>query len=829
VISVERGMHRIAALLVAAMLVGAACTSAATNSGSPPSSSTSSPTTIASTSTVPVPTSVDEQGFDDHTVASVSSEAELLALARSGVGGQWVVKFVIPMFDRPTSVRPLPPIRLMDSNFYSLHDEWYWFRLLNGRPIPGADVDPVAGLQFDSIAAIYDWADLQPPDGLPLDLRWSTHSGDRRLYSSDFYDLILHGSPRRYAAGSLVRMPDADGTGASWLIELEYSDSATPADVATIFERLQPALPDRVADQLRWVLRSPAHEATAAQMAAKRLPFHDRVVRYADLVPPGSVAVYSEGVTAGRLLYVGEDGADLATATATDIIVTEHVPDALPPAAGLLTSDLQTPLAHVNLLARNRGIPNASIVGLHADPGVRQAARVRAFAAVLADGDDVWVVLLTEQQYRDWQEQSRPLPVVLPPVDVVDAPLVIDLTTTAAEVDDPTSLVSLIGGKSVGMLTLLITPGLAPPPNPVAITVRPYLEHLDPLRPTLAALITDPAFTDSSRARLLLLEGRERFGEQLDSEADTRWADEFVAAHPVGTAVGDVLAADGVMRMIESRPIDPPTLAAITDELAFTYRDLAVTQGLRFRSSSNVEDIDGFSGAGLYSSHTGYLRPDLQDEDDQDNTIERAILRTWASYWGFEGFEERELANIDHLSGAMAITVHARFDDDLELNNGVATITIDTATSTTTIDVNVQHGSVSVTNPDPTSPSSPEVLRLTATGDESFTLQRISPSTLEGGAVVLDDGAAAELAGQLAAIAGTWLATRATSGVVVLDTEFKTVDEGWPARSSGDPLPSRLVIRQVRSLAAPAPTAAEEALRALVTSGEVTAIVAPGA
>lgn len=64
---------------------------------------TGSPTTTVPSNTIPsrgpVPHFVDETGFDDHSVPSVVSVDELLALSRTGVGGQSVVKFVLPAFD----------------------------------------------------------------------------------------------------------------------------------------------------------------------------------------------------------------------------------------------------------------------------------------------------------------------------------------------------------------------------------------------------------------------------------------------------------------------------------------------------------------------------------------------------------------------------------------------------------------------------------------------------------------------------------------------------------------------------------------------------------
>jgi hypothetical protein len=778
---------------------------------------TAAPITVPATTvpSVPVPTYVDENGFDDHSVPSVAGVAALMALSRPGVGGQAAIKFVIPDLDRPTDAPDLLRVHLLDSNFYSLHDEWYTFRLLNGQPIPGDDLAPITDQQFATMDDLYRWATAQPADQLPLELRFI----DDRLYAERYYDLVLHGEPRRYGSGSIVRLADAATGDVRWLIELEYADEVTPEHIVRFFERLERALPAEVAHELAWVVRSPQQESIAEQMQAEQLPYHDRVVRYRDVVPAGTVAVYSEGVAAGRLLYVGEGGVELGAATATDIVVTERVPGYLPPASALVTSEPQTPLAHVNLLARNRAIPNASIVGIHDDAGLRQAARVRAHAIVIADGAGVRIALITRDQYRAWVDAQQTTPVAVPAVDVGEMPLVVDLTELADELgaggltdDEIDEWRPVIGGKSAGFLTLVSTPGLTPPPDPLAITVRPYVEHLAPMRDTIAAAITDPALAGSPRARWLTLEGPDDYADTFGSDADADFATEFVAAHPPGTALGDVLAAGGVRAMIEDRPITPATLDEITAVLAATYDGYDVEAGLRFRSSSSVEDIEGFNGAGLYTSYTGYLDPEsLPDRDDRDNTIERAMLRAWASYWSFEAYEERSLAQIDHLSGAMGLTVHARFDDELERNNGVVTFTFLPGgdADDAVVEINVQAGSVEVTNPDTgTDTELPEVIRVTRR-DGEVTIERLGASTLVADdEQVLDDGAVTELFDQVAAVADVWrrqvnasLTDEQRVEVVVLDYEFKTTEAGWPKLAAGrDPYPARLVLRQVRSL-----------------------------
>ena len=56
---------------------------------------------------------------------------------------------------------------------------------------------------------------------------------------------------------------------------------------------------------------------------------------------------------------------------------------------------------------------------------------------------------------------------------------------------------------------------------------------------------------------------------------------------------------------------------------------------MRFRTSTNSEDLDGFPCAGCYESHTG-------DADDWEDVLD-AIRETWASIWLFRTFEERTL------------------------------------------------------------------------------------------------------------------------------------------------------------------------------------------
>ncbi len=71
-------------------------------------------------------------------------------------------------------------------------------------------------------------------------------------------------------------------------------------------------------------------------------------------------------------------------------------------------------------------------------------------------------------------------------------------------------------------------------------------------------------------------------------------------------------------------------------------------KGLFVRSSSNVEDLPNFNGAGLYDTV-----PNVKDEEK----LIEAVKTVWASLWNFEAYEARERANVDHSQSFMAVLV----------------------------------------------------------------------------------------------------------------------------------------------------------------------------
>ncbi|MCA9516312.1 MAG: hypothetical protein KC635_15325 [Myxococcales bacterium] len=745
-------------------------------------------------------------GFDDHTVLSLES-ADCARKFGAGTSDPIEVKFVSTAFEDTAS---LPEVRFMESAFYSLHDEWYFFRLLNGAPIPGDwSVAPVTGYTLPTIASIY--AAFPDPTPLPLGL---ARAGSR-ITAWFFYqnaDVVGSSSLSRYfGIGTLLYYPpnpDRRVPGEIWAFDLEYGDQADPNTVARFFQMLEARLPADVASALKWLPRSPYQESIGNAIQAGTSPYKDRVMSFDDLVTAGEVVGYNPGITAGRVKVVRAADFSAASLASDQIVVLERVPDDIPPVAGIVSAVPQTALAHVNLLAKARGTPNAYVAGIFQWSQLHDWEYLsrRVILKVTAD-DAVWKPISVDQ-YNAWRALvTVPDRTITQVDDLASAPYVVDVTDGG--LPERRALVPLIGGKCAGILAFQEVPGMTTPDTPVALSIRGYAEHFASLEPTVRAVLLQTDFKTDSRVRYLVLEGEEAFRAANTDAQTLSWLSGFLAAH-AGDVLGQVIAQGGVAAMVRDKPIDPTYLATIRAALEQRFSALSPSQALRFRSSATAEDVVGFNGAGLYVSNTGFLYPEVQPKPkDRDRTIEKAIQETWSSYWGFPAFEERKIAGIDHLAGRMAVLVHPRFDDDKEDANGVITYYLSRWTDPPLrrLVVNVQDGSLSVTNPGGTliEPEIDEVIEAPGGG---FTVHRLQGSTIvPAGQWVLSVAELEQLAGQVGALADKWLddengakTAAVRNKALVLDLEIKRMATGWPILASGEQRPGGLVYKQVRVL-----------------------------
>jgi phosphoenolpyruvate synthase/pyruvate phosphate dikinase len=194
---------------------------------------------------------------------------------------------------------------------------------------------------------------------------------------------------------------------------------------------------------------------------------------------------------------------------------------------------------------------------------------------------------------------------------------------------------------------------------------------------------------------------------------------------------------------------------------------------MKFRSSTNAEDLERHTGAGLYDSKAGQAH-------DPNAPVDVALRVVWASTWNFRAFEEREYAGIDHRQVAMAVLINPSYQD--EAANGVA-ITANIYDpgpgGEDGFYVNAQVGEASVVSPDPAVVAEQLLYYYFHNGRPATYYAR--SSLVAPGQAVLDRAELAELGAALAAIReafdGTY-APPAGYGHLAMDVEWKLVDEG---------------------------------------------------
>ena len=355
----------------------------------------------------------------------------------------------------------------------------------------------------------------------------------------------------------------------------------TFAEALARFSALEPAAIGYVDDALR------ASALLPLANLSKQLAFDAQaaygVGKYVEKQAVPNFLVLNPGLARGRLRFVSE--AELAADVAfnrDDIVVLPQTLSDLSPVAGVLTLGEGNLLSHVQLLARNFGIPNIALTP-KAIPALKP---LEGEQVVLVAGSDGSVAL--------WRESTLPAN-LLEKIAQTELPQKLSVPTVNLSVKELINLSELnrslsgvvVGPKAanLGELNRLFPGRVAPA---AAIPFGIFIDEVN-------------RFEDTRWEQLALLYQRHRNGE-LDDQALQQ------ALNKLREAVGAIKISDALQAHI----------SAIFD------KDFGADGqvGVFIRSDTNVEDLPGFTGAGLSET-----LPNITRRED----IFAAIPRVWAS------------------------------------------------------------------------------------------------------------------------------------------------------------------------------------------------------
>jgi len=314
----------------------------------------------------------------------------------------------------------------------------------------------------------------------------------------------------------------------------------------------------------------------------------------------GGLRALNPGLARGIL----RDGRELAVADfAADgiYLLPETVAD-LPPVAGILTAGEGNPLSHVQLLARNLGIPNVAVARdlldtLAAHEGEPVVLAVSSGGAVHLRAETAELAALFAR------EASRPTQLIEPDLDKLDLGVREPLPLAALRAGD--------SGRSVGPKAAKLGELKAHYPEAVADGVAiPF--------GVFRALLERPA-PDGSGSMFDFIVSGYRALERLPAGSSARGA----ATETLRQAIYDWVAAGS----------PSPALAGALRAMLEARLGADGSYGVFVRSDTNVEDLPGFTGAGL-----NLTVPNVVGFEH----ILAAIPRVWASPFTARAFSWRQ-------------------------------------------------------------------------------------------------------------------------------------------------------------------------------------------
>ncbi|MBN1656426.1 MAG: hypothetical protein JXA30_21835 [Deltaproteobacteria bacterium] len=427
-----------------------------------------------------------------------------------------------------------------------------------------------------------------------------------------------------------------------------------------------------------------------------------------------SLQILNPGLAYGTLRRLSPDEIETTVLSFTDIVILTRLPNDLPIVGGTITEELQTPLAHVNIAARNRGTPNIALLDAGQRPEIAGLLG-KLVRFEVKDGDYTLVESDIETAQAFWRDR-RPDPVA-PDFDLSNIGLLgfeelgfedsIRVGVKAANLAELSQLLKEQAPRGFAVPFYYYDRFIR-----LASLSRPLCEEAqsDCVKEGRQAEICQSAF------ELCLIGGEtsETLWDYVDRLLDDP---RFISDSALREA-----ALDSLRYAIGHSEVDPAFASQLDARVAEVFGDDKV----RLRSSTNAEDLPDFSGAGLYDSVSAYAAGEM--------AASSRIRKVWASVWNFKAFEERSFWNVDQRSIRMGVAVNQAFTE--EAANGVLITRNIADPYVAGMYVNVQKGELSVTNPE--AGSTPEIFAIVPAPSSGIQLVHFAYSSLSADKPLLE-------------------------------------------------------------------------------------------
>ena len=386
-----------------------------------------------------------------------------------------------------------------------------------------------------------------------------------------------------------------------WAFAFWEGDEGRAEYVVKAYDRLQDTFFS--GDKLKFRPDSYHQEQVAEQLG--RVP----VVTNEEIYSQKTLQVFNKGSRVGKLRIVTDLTDEQVHALTYDpdqiLLLNEAIPD-LTVVSGVISEEFSTPLSHVALRARAWGIPH---IGLkNASTQFKPLEGEMVFFEATAD--NYMLRKATADELAQWEAKKNEVrEVQIPALDLESrklAPLEeLRMTNVAGYGAKTANLGELVHAQVEGCNV----------PAGFGIPIHYYDQHME---------------ANGLKDRVTKLLGSEKFRGKSPEERQYR-KDELAKLQ--------VSIREG---KIDEKLLDE--VHAKAEEIG----KLGSGRGVFVRSSTNAEDLPGFSGAGLYDSV-----PFVQGRDK----LGEAVKKVWASVWNLRAYEEREHYGIDHASVYGAVLV----------------------------------------------------------------------------------------------------------------------------------------------------------------------------